>query len=289
VTVDPEFSRSEDAQRILRRYRRPIIVMAALCIGALWLVVPRLSGIAAPLTASALIFVAVTTGFVSMAVASRQVRRFAKPSSPPQTRTASLLPRKQTLPGGWLPLAGPMLIVGAALLSIFMKRELLPPETYRRALVLLLLPCVTNVFYMLVASLLVFRTRPIDKPKAYWFRLLVAYFLTILMVATALVVAGIAAPIMTGWFLLILTAVWLVSATIEAISCEVSRRKRTTDTTPDECWKGLFYYSSDDPALLVEARAGRLGWNFGNNWSWAVLVVFAVIMTTPFLMLLLLF
>jgi len=111
-------------------------VIAALCIAALWLVVPLLKGIAAPLAAASLVYIAVSTGFVSMAVASRHLR-FAKPSSPTRTRTASLLPRRRTLPGGWLPFAGPMLIVGASLLLIFTRRELMAAETYRRALVLL--------------------------------------------------------------------------------------------------------------------------------------------------------
>ena len=120
------------------------------------------------------------------------------------------------------------------------------------------------------------------------------------MVATALVIAGIAKPVVTGWFLMILTAMWLVSATIEAVSYEV-RLKRAADTpgaaalgdaTPDECWKlGLIYYNPDDPAWVVETRETRFlcGLNFGNKWSWVVLVVFAVILTTPILMRLLLF
>jgi uncharacterized membrane protein len=163
------------------------------------------------------------------------------------------------------------------------------PETYRRGLVGLLLPFVTNVFYMLVAWLFVFRTRQInlegpaaneesaDRRKAYWFRLPIAYLLTVLMVATALVIAGIAKPVMTGWFLIILTAMWLVPATIEAVSCDLRRLKCAADTpgaaafgnaTPDECWKlGLIYYNPDDPAWAVETRAGRFlcGLNFGNK------------------------
>src|SRR5215472_11725095 len=65
VTVDPEFRRTKDAQRIVRRYRLSIILMAGLCIAALWLVVPHLKGAAAPLACSALIFISVSAGFVS--------------------------------------------------------------------------------------------------------------------------------------------------------------------------------------------------------------------------------
>src|SRR5215471_2226663 len=101
VTVGPEFSRTEDAQRILWRYRRPIVVVAVLCSAALWLVVSRLKGVAAPLACSALIFIEVSAGIVSVAATSRHVRAFAKAPSPTRTRTASLLPRNRTLPGGW--------------------------------------------------------------------------------------------------------------------------------------------------------------------------------------------
>src|SRR5262249_33214593 len=136
--------------------------------------------------------------------------------------------------------------------------------------------------------------------KAYWFRLPIAYLLTVLMVATALVIAGFAKPVTTGWVLIILTAMWLVSATIEAVSYEVKLRRAADtpgaaalgDATPDECWKsGLIYYNPDDPAWVVETRATWFlcGLNFGNRWSWVVLVVFAVILTTPILMRLLLF
>src|SRR5262249_38658736 len=62
VTVDPEFVRSEEARRIVWGYRRPIIAMAVVCTAALWLAVPRLSGIAAPLTASAVVTIDVMTG-----------------------------------------------------------------------------------------------------------------------------------------------------------------------------------------------------------------------------------
>src|SRR5215471_10101245 len=227
VTVDPDFCRTEDARRILWLYRRPIIVMTVLCIAALWLAVPRLSGLAAPIAASALIFIEVSSAIVSMAAASRHVRAFAKAPSPTRTRTASLLPRNRTLPGGWLPLAGPVLIVGAARLLIFTRRELMPPETYNSVLVLLLVSFVANVFYMFVAWLIVFRTRQInpegpaaneestDRRVAYWLRLLIAYFQTVLFAAMALTAAGIT-PVRGLRFVVIMMAMWVLFATIVA-------------------------------------------------------------------------
>ncbi len=50
------------------------------------------------------------------------------------------------------------------------------------------------------------------------------------------------------------------------------------DRTPDACWKwGLFYFNPADPAILIEKRFG-IGYtlNFGNRWTWVVLVLLLV-------------
>jgi uncharacterized membrane protein len=50
------------------------------------------------------------------------------------------------------------------------------------------------------------------------------------------------------------------------------------DRTPDACWKwGLFYVNPEDPSILIEKRFG-IGYtlNFGNRWTWVVLVVVLV-------------
>jgi uncharacterized membrane protein len=193
-----------------------------------------------------------------------------------------------------------MLIVGAARLLVFTRRELMPPETYNGVLVLLLVPFVTNIFYMLVAWLLVFGTRQInpegpaaneertDRRVAYWFRLLVAYFMSASFVALALAAAGIipvGGPRSTvilmavGGSIMMLAAVYLVKRSKRAADNRGSAA--LGDTTPDECWTlGMIYYNPDDPALVVETRVGRFGCdlNFGNKWSW---VVCAVIVATP--------
>ena len=306
VTVDPDFPRTEDARRILWYYRRPIIVMTVLSITTLWLAVPRLSGVAAPLAASALIFLEVSVAIVSMAAASRHVRGFAKPLSP--IRTVSVIPTKQTLPGGWLPLFGPMLIVGTARWLLLMKRESMPAEVYRAALALLLVPFVWNAFGMWVAWMITFRMRQInsggppaneesaDRRSRYWWRLLFAYFNTILWVAIALAFARITPPAAVPKFLLIMWA-FLVALAMVALVHVVKRRRAVLDTpgvfigdrTPDACWTwGLIYYNPNDPALVVETRTGRFGCelNFGNKWSW---VVAAVILGTPFVIRLLWF
>jgi uncharacterized membrane protein len=300
VTVDPEFPLTEDARRILWYYRRPIIVMTVLSIATLWLVVPRLSGLAAPLAASALIFLEVSVAIVSMAAARRHVRGFAKPLSP--IRTVSVIPAKRTLPGGWLPLFGPMLIVGTARWLLLLKRESMPAEVYRAALALLLVPFVWNAFGMWVAWLTTFRMRQIntggppaneesaDRRSRYWLRLLMGYFNTVLWGAMARAVARITTPAAGPRFLLIAWA-FLVALAMVALVHVVKRRRAVLDTpgvsigdrTPDACRTcGLIYYNPNDPALVVETRAGRFGCdlNFGNKWSW---VVSAAILATPFL------
>jgi uncharacterized membrane protein len=300
VTVDPEFRHTEDAQRILWRYRRPIIVGAAVCSAALWLVVPRLRGVAAPFAISGLIFIEIGVAIVSMAATTRHVRPFAKPRT--TTRTVSLQPRHRTLPGGWLPFTGPMLIVAATRLLLFLRRDGIPPQTYQSASTLLFVPFVCNALLMWAAWWALFRTRQIniegpaaaaedaDRRGMYWLRLVIAYVFTLFMIATNSAVVRPAPPAENRWYGVILISLWVAFGAIIA-ALVIRKQKRALDTlgaapagdsTPDECWKfGLFYYNPDDPALVVETRAGRFGsdLNWGNKQSW---VVAAVILAAPF-------
>jgi uncharacterized membrane protein len=300
VAVDPDFPGSETARRILWRYRRPIIVGSVLCSAALWLVVPRLSGIAAPLAASGTVFVEVSVAIVSMAATSRHVRAFAKPQT--STRTASLVPRKETLPGGWLPFAGPMLIVGAVRFLLFMRRDSMPAETYRGALTVLIVAFVTNALFMWFAWLVVFRMRQInpgglaaigenaDRRVAYWIKLLLAYLFTVFNVALIFSVAGITTAFRGPRLVVLIMAMWVAMA-IFIVAYVLKRRRGALETadaplgdsTPDACWKwGIIYYNPNDPAFVVETRSGPFGCdlNFGNKWSW---VASGVIVATPFL------
>jgi uncharacterized membrane protein len=49
---------------------------------------------------------------------------------------------------------------------------------------------------------------------------------------------------------------------------------RRDDRTPDRGWKKDYYINRADPALFVEKRVG-IGYtpNFGNPWSWVVLII----------------
>jgi uncharacterized membrane protein len=52
--------------------------------------------------------------------------------------------------------------------------------------------------------------------------------------------------------------------------------------TPDRCWKKDYYVNRADPALFVEKRVG-IGYtpNFGNPWSWVVLIIFTFASMAP--------
>jgi uncharacterized membrane protein len=302
ATVEPEFPGSEKGRWILRRYRWTLIVTSVLIIVALWLAVPRLSGFAPFIATTSAVFLEVSVAILSIPLASRQVRAWAKPQSPTRTvRTVSMIPRKRTLPGGWLPLFGPLLIVGAARLLLFTRRESMPHETYQGALALLLVPFVWNALFMWLAWLAMFRTRQINSGGApaneenagrrmgYLVRLLNSYFLTVLMVPPALAAARITTAVPGPRFMVIVMAFPLALGMI-VMAYVVKRRRLARDTpvvaigdsTPDGCWTwGIIYHNPDDPALVVETRVGRFGCdlNFGNKWSW---VVSGVILSTPF-------
>ena len=51
---------------------------------------------------------------------------------------------------------------------------------------------------------------------------------------------------------------------------------------PDEKWGGAFYSNSGDPSLLEPKRRG-VGYtlNFGNPWSWAVLLLILLLAVLP--------
>ncbi len=77
-------------------------------------------------------------------------------------------------------------------------------------------------------------------------------------------------------------------AFLAVLSLLVPILARRDDRTPDRCWKaGIFYVNPADPALFVEKRVG-IGYtlNFGNPWSWIMLVLIVTFLlhTAPFIL-----
>lgn len=54
---------------------------------------------------------------------------------------------------------------------------------------------------------------------------------------------------------------------------------------PEDAWKGIFYSNPDDPAVFVPKRHG-IGYtlNFGNPWSWLVLVLIFAAVAAPLIL-----
>lgn len=61
---------------------------------------------------------------------------------------------------------------------------------------------------------------------------------------------------------------------------------RPTERADEDSWKGgIFYVNRDDPALFVPKRYG-IGWtlNFGNGWSWVVMVLILAAAALPIIL-----
>jgi uncharacterized membrane protein len=80
--------------------------------------------------------------------------------------------------------------------------------------------------------------------------------------------------------------IWLflgVLVLIAVLSYLAALSARRNHSPPDRYWKGgVFYVNCDDPALFVDKRFG-IGYtlNFGNPWSWAVLVLIVLVIAAP--------
>jgi uncharacterized membrane protein len=67
------------------------------------------------------------------------------------------------------------------------------------------------------------------------------------------------------------------------MSRKMNEPGESMDPTPNECWHwGIFYYNPNDAALFVEKREG-LGYtfNFGNRWSWVLMMGLALVIAAP--------
>lgn len=108
VTVVPEFARTEAGLSLLQRYRRRIAVAT--------LMVILVTNVGFTLTPGFMLPIGMALeGIASIACwvrASRETRTFAH--AVPSVRMASLSPDLRALPGGWLFLIGPYLILALA-------------------------------------------------------------------------------------------------------------------------------------------------------------------------------
>jgi uncharacterized membrane protein len=294
VTVAPEFRRSSDAQRILRRYRA-MVWMATLV--ASWLVVA-----AGMVVAAVLLQAAGSLG--ALVRAHRAALAYA--AAPSSVVEVDLAMPPERLPGGPIVAALPALLLGCLGLWAGFHWDRLPqrfpvhfgmhganrwvtttPATVFGFLAILAFVC------LLVAGLawgIVNRSRRISaagagaaaerrfRRRTVQLLIVSAYFLAC-PAWFALFHPAAAAVNVWGVALVTVTVAFIVNlmrggqggsrATVTAGAAPVG------DRTPDGCWKwGLWYVNPADPSILIEKRFG-FGYtlNLGNRWTWVVLAL----------------
>jgi uncharacterized membrane protein len=82
---------------------------------------------------------------------------------------------------------------------------------------------------------------------------------------------------------------WIILAPIllvAALTTLLLALGRKGPRPPEEAWRGVFYSNTGDPALLVPKRYG-IGYtlNFGNPWSWVVMLLILAAALAPFILL----
>ena len=308
VTVAPEFRKTPEAERLLRRYRIEAMIHVAIAfamilasalpkyqffafIGAIWLAV-------GPLTA-----------FVE---AHKRVQRHAVRAA--TVREAVLEPRSTRPPGGWVAQVGPFaILLGVAVFLHFHWDEIparfpvhwgidghpngwssrTPAGVYAP----LLLGFVISFCMWLMANTLLRSARITDHTRPllvlHDFAHRIGLFLLLLEFYLAVVFSCVGLLPLTGTMalsivtILMLPAVFVLIVWLNKGRVHIERSNGTIpqaagDGTPDECWKfGMLYFNPDDAALWVEKRVG-IGYtmNFAHISAW---VIMALILLVPIL------
>lgn len=309
VTVEPDFRKTQEAQRLLQRYRLEAIIHVAIAfamilastlpqysffsiIGAIWLTV-------GPLTA-----------FVE---AHKRVQRHAVRAV--TVREAVLEPRSTRPPGGWIVQVGPFAILFATAAFLHFHWEEIParfpvhwgvdgqPNGWSSRTPMgvygpLLLGALISACMWLTAHTLLRSARIVDRARPLLvlhdfahrvgvFLLVVEFFLAVVFSSVGLLPFTGAMPVIIVAILMLpaifVLIVWLNKGRAHRIETSgLTNPEAAGDGTPDECWKfGVLYFNPDDAALWVEKRAG-IGYtmNFAHISAW---VIMALILLVPIL------
>ncbi len=287
VTVDPSFVPSQEARRILFRYRVPVWVASLATLVLLWIGISRHLNF----LVIASLFAPVVVSFIAWARAHKQVLPHALPAS--TVRVASLSTREEPFPGGVLFAIGPVLLLLGAACILYLRSS-------RGAYAPILVGLCTVVVILLQCYWMLRRARQVRtqgaaaanertfKRVTVWVLLAAAYGIAIVNARNSLwPLAGVSLePLLRFLPIAVMAALVLILVRIGQGGSRLPGGGGTDDqrgdATPDACWKwGQLYYNPDDPALLVEKRMG-IGWtlNFAHRGSWLIL---AAAVTLPLL------
>jgi uncharacterized membrane protein len=308
VTVQPDFRKTPEAQRLLRRYRLEAMIHVVIAfamilasaqprysffsvVGGIWLAV-------GPLTA-----------FVE---AHKRVQRHAVQVV--TVREAVLEPRSTRPPGGWAVQVGPFAILLATGVFLYLHWDEIParfpvhwgvdgqPNGWSSRTPMgvygpLLLGALISMCMWLMANALLRSARIVDRARPVLvlhdfahrvglFLLFVEFFLAVVFSCVGLMPLTGAMPVMIVTILMLpavfFLIVWLNKGRAHIERSDGTNPQAVGDGTPDECWKfGMLYFNPDDAALWVEKRAG-IGYtmNFAHVSAWIIMALLLLLPLT---------
>jgi len=279
VTVDPGFRASSPARDALRRYHR-VVACVILITALVVILLGSRPEWAVPLAG----FIPILAGMAAFLRERNAVRRLAPAA--PDVREADLSAEDERLPW-WISLAVPPFAVLLAA-GVYLRAhwadipERFPvhygvdgpdrwagktpfhvygPLLHGAAIVLLMLLLTVGTFY---GSRRTSQRRVILKVMVLASYLLAYIFLRVAL--EPLLEFSIWSIVVPLVLYTIVVVFWLYRAFHDPA--------HPAEPTPDDRWYlGQLYYNPDDPAVFVQRRMG-LGYtlNFGNRWTWIVLV-----------------
>ena len=272
VSVPDDFPDSAEGDLIMRNYRRQVL---------LWMLLAECLTVASAVFDSPwTLFASVVVVVAGNSLAYLLGRNVAKPYARAQVgeRIASLVEGHEGLPGGWINIAGPFLLLGAAGVHVGMVWGRVQDPV--RVLGDLGRGVVMDVLLLGLALGILYGARRAGRIRRVNLIVLVAFLWTT-SAATGIsaLIAIYTTPEQLGPRVFPFAMLAAAAAIVLWAIREIRRARDGRDTTPDECWKwGQIYYNPQDPAFLVERRFG-LGYtfNFANRLSWLVLGVLTLL------------
>ena len=293
VTVSDAFV-AGDGRRLLARYRVMVWCGAAAAL-AILLVLPMFGSARAGWAMMGAVAGNMIVGVSAWLWAHRTARAHAVPHS--ETRTASLVPRDTSLPGGALFASGPFVILLATAILVWMNWDEVPARSGQlgpfaplalggifAAIMLTMAVSIARRSRQIAADGLAAAAEQRFRRMNVLVALVSAYGSAILLSSTSLTSIPALGNALTGTIVYVMVPLMLFNVGVAIWMFRVGQggqralastaREVHGDATPDRAWKlgGLFYYNPKDPAVWVEKRFG-FGYtlNIGNAGAWLLI------------------